>query len=60
MKGDHAGLKKVPCGHPEQVDFYAGQVTIHSHLLNRLGPKQVISQLSQNMSDSDLSMASKI
>ena len=35
--------QKVP--HPEQVDFSGG---LHSHLPNRLGPKQVIGQLNQN------------
>ena len=30
----HAGLEKVPLGQLGQVDFPAGQVTVHSHLTN--------------------------
>jgi len=37
------GSKKVPSGHPKQVNFPAGQVTSHSHLPNEKEPRQVLS-----------------
>lgn len=49
MKVDYAGLKKV--SHPEQVDFPG---RLHSHLPNRLEPKQVIGQLKSKQGKQNL------
>ena len=34
-------------GHPGQLDFSAGQVSLHSHLLKRQEPRHVVCQLSK-------------
>ena len=39
------GLEKVQPGHLGQVDFPAGQVTLHFHLSDGQGVRQVVYQL---------------
>lgn len=41
----HQGLKKVPSDHPGQTNFFAGQLTFHSHLLDGKGPMQIVLNL---------------
>ena len=40
------GSKKVPSGHPGQVDSPSGQVAFHSYLSNGQGIRQIVCQLS--------------
>lgn len=42
------GSKKGLYDHPGQVDFLAGQVTLHSHALHKQGPRCVIYQLNHS------------
>lgn len=42
------GSKKGLYDHPGQVDFLAGQVTLHSHAPNKQGPRCVIYQLNHS------------
>jgi len=39
------GLEKVPLGHPGQVDFPFGQVTVDFHLPDEQGIMQAVCQL---------------
>ena len=43
MVGGQAGLKKVPSGRLEQVEFPPGQVTFQTHLPDGQESRQVIS-----------------
>ncbi len=41
------GLEKKPSSRPGQVDFPAGLVTFHSHLLDGQGPRQDVWRLNR-------------